>query len=326
MKRPIGVFIAGVILLVSGLLGLVLFSLGVLGTMATSSLQTTMTPAARAVVYVTEASFAAFSVFCGWVAIDLFRLRAWARYASIVLAALAACFFGLSAILLTLLRNMPLPEQNLPPHLIEHIFLGLALLYFVIAAIGLFWVVYFNRASIRGAFAAAEAHRQGEDAFGGVILPNPAQHKVVGFSQIVVWVVAVMFVLGGVSMIVLMLLGTPMFLLGWMTTGALAFLMEVLWCCFLFYAGLGLLLRWRAGWFVAVGLQLYSILSVGLLLLPGYATRLVGASQILTARLLPGAHPAPDDGSFLVASSAVGGLVAVGILVALFRCRQDYLS
>jgi len=172
LKRPIGVFIAGVILLVSGLLGLVLFSLGVLGTMATSSLQTTMTPAARAVVYVTEASFAAFSVFCGWVAIDLFRLRAWARYASIVLAALAACFFGLSAILLTLLRNMPLPEQNLPPHLIEHIFLGLALLYFVIAAIGLFWVVYFNRASIRGAFAAAEAHRQGEDAFGGVILPN----------------------------------------------------------------------------------------------------------------------------------------------------------
>lgn len=326
MKRPTGIFVAGVFLLISGLLGLLLFSFGLLGTMATSSLQTTMTPSARAVAYVTEGLFAGVCAFCCWVAISLFRMRAWARYVSIVLAALGACFFGLSAIMLTLLRNMPLPEQNLPPHLVGRVFLVLAVVYFLLAAISVFWVVYFNRAAIRTAFAAAEAHRQGEDAFGGVILPNPAQHRVVGFAQIVIWIVAVFFVIGGASMFFLMFLGTPMFVLGWMATGETALLMEVLWACILLYSGLGLLLRWRAGWFLAVGLQLYSILSVGLLLLPGYAARLVDASQFLAARLAPRAAAAPPSAPFLVASSAVGGLVALGILVVLIRCRQDYLS
>ncbi|MGC8548310.1 MAG: hypothetical protein ACP5M4_01305 [Acidobacteriaceae bacterium] len=327
MKRPIGIFIAGVFLLVFGLLGLLLFSMGLLGTMATSSMQTTMNPSMRAVACVTEGVFAVASAFCCWVAVGLFRMRAWARYVSIVLAALGACFFGLSAVMLTLLRNLPLPAQNLPPHLLEHIFLLLAMVYFLLAAISLFWIVYFNRAPIRAAFfASATARRQGEDASGGVMQPDPAQHRVVGFAQIILWIVAVLFLGGGASMIVLMLLGTPMFVLGWMVTGQTALLIEVLWTCILLYAGLGLLFRWRAGWFLAVGLQLYSILSVGLLLLPGYAARLVNASQILAARLAPGADVAPPNGAILVASSAVGGLVALGILVALIRCRGDYLS
>jgi hypothetical protein len=326
LKRLIGIFIAGVFLLVSGLLGLLLFSLGLLGTMASSSLQTTMTPTTRAVAYVTEGLFAVVSAFSCWVAIGLFRMRAWARYVSIVLAALGACFFGFSAVMSVLLRDMPLPEQNLRPHLMEQVFLVLAIVYFLLAAVGIFWVIYFNRESIRSAFAAAEAHRQGEDAFGGVILPNPARHRVVGFAQITIWIVAVLLLIGGASMVFLMLLGTPMFLLGWMATGLTALLIEILWACILLCSGLGLLFHWRAGWFLAVGLQLYSILSVGLLLVPGYAARLVGASQILAAHLAPGAAAAPPSAPFLVASSAVGGLVALGILVALIRCRQDYLS
>lgn len=326
MKRPIGIFVAGVFLLVFGLLGLFLFSMGLLGTMATSSMQTTMTPAIRAVAYVTEALFACLSVFCCWVAIGLFRMRAWARYVSIVLAALGACFFGLSSIMLALLRNMPMPQQNLPPHLLEHVFLVLALVYFFLAAIALFWVVYFNRAAVRAAFAAAAASRHGENASGSVILPNPAPQRVVGFPQIVLWIVAILFLGGGASMVVFMLLGAPMFVLGWMATGEAALLIEILWACILIYAGLGLLLRWRVGWFLAIGLQLYSILSVGLLLLPGYAARLVGASQILAERFTPGAENTATSAPFLIAGSAVGGVVALGILVALILCRRDYLS
>jgi hypothetical protein len=325
LKRPIGIFIAGVFLLVFGLIGLLLFGVGVLGTMSMPSMQTTMASSIRAVACVTEGVFAAFSAFCCWVAIGLFRMRAWARYVSIVLAALGACFFGLSAVMLTLLRNMPVPGQNLPPHLIEHIFLVLALVYFVLAAVGLFWVVYFNQQSIRTAFAAAATRRLGKEPYTGIIPPNLAQHRVIGFAQIVVWIVAVFFLGGGVSIIFLIFLRVPIFLFGWMATGETALLIQILLTCILIYSGLGLLFRWRNAWLLAIALQLYSILSVGLLLVPGYAARLVSATQTIADHLTPQAGIAPINGVILAASSALGGLVAIGILLALIQRRQDYL-
>lgn len=326
MHRPIGIFVAGVILLISGLLGIFTFSLGVLGTMSIPSAQMPAMPAVRDVEYVAEGIFAVISAFYCWVAIDLFRMRSWARYATIVLAALGACFCGFSAVMMMLLRHMPLPSPSLPPRLLHELFVGLAIFYFVLAAISLFWVIYFNRASVRTAFMQAAAHRKGEDAYSGVILPNRRQHEVIGLAQVIVWVVAVLFLLGGASMIVLMLLGMPMFLFGWVATGAAAFLIEILCACLMVYAGIGLIFHWRGGWLLAVILQLYSLLSVILLLVPGYPARLFAASQMLTARLAPGAAVAPANPAFLVASSAVGGLVALGILVALVRCRQSYLS
>lgn len=319
MQRPIGTFIAGVILLVSGLFGLVIFTMGLLGTAA-------MPPSARNLTLSAESIFAVVCIFCLWVAIGLFRMRAWARYVSIVLAAVGACFCAFSGIMMLLLDRMPLAAANLPPEVQHSVFTFLAVIYFVLAGIAIFWVIYFNRASIRTAFAAAAFRRQGEDAFGGVILPNRRQHDVVTFPQIVLWVVAVPFLIGGASMIFLMFLGTPMFLLGWLATGTPALVIEFLWTCLLVYAGLGLIFHWRGGWFLAVFLQLYSLLSVILLLIPAYTSRLIAASQILAAHLAPGSANGPVNASFMVASSAVGGLLALGILVALVKCRQSYLS
>jgi hypothetical protein len=326
MQRPIGTFLAGVILLVSGLLGLLVFSMGIFAVLSTSSVHTTMAPSVRAVACVTEGVFALISLFACWVAIGLFRMRAWARYVSIVLAALGACFFGLSAVMMILLQNLPLPIRNLPPQLLHRVFFILAIVYFIVAASALFWVIYLNREPVRAAFAEAAARRQGQDAYGGVLLLNHYPYAVVGFAQIILWIVAVLFLLASAGMVVLMLLGTPMFVLGWLATGTVAFLMEVLWASLLLYAGLGLLFRWRAGWFLAVALQLYSLLSVLLLLAPGYPERLFAASQRLAARLTPGIGVAPVHAPFLVAGSAVGGLFALGILVALLRCRQSYLD
>lgn len=325
MPRPIGIFIAGIILLVSGLFGLLIFSMGLLGTLSMPSVQT-MAPSTRAVTLAAECLVALISIFSCWVAVGLFRMRAWARYVSIVLAALGTCFCGLSAVMMLLLQHMPLPDANVTPQMQHRVFTFLALIYFVLAGIAVFWVIYFNRASIRAAFAAAAARRQGEDAFGGVILPNRQQHEVVSFAQIVLWIVAVLFLIGGASMIFLMFLATPMFLLGWLATGTAAFLIEIFWTCLLIYAGLGLIFRWRGGWFLAVFLQLYSLLSVVLLLIPGYTARLIAASELLAAHLAPGSAAGPVNASFMVASSAVGGLLALGILVALVHCRQSYLS
>ncbi len=325
MRRPIGIFIAGVILLVSGLLGLLTASLGLIGTLSVNPAQVPMVPGGRALTLGAEGAVAAVSVLFLWVGVELFRMRSWARYATIVLAALGACFCGLSAVMMALMRHLALPAPSLPPDLLRHIFTFSAVLYFILAAVAVYWIIYFNRDHVRAAFVESAARRQGQDAYGRVILPNPRHHAVIGFAQIVLWVVGILFLIGGASMIVLMLLGMPMFLFGWLATGLAALLVEVFWTCILIYAGLGLIFRWRGGWILAIALQLYSLVSVILLLVPGYPSRLFTASQILASRLVPGARSAPVNPPFLVASSAIGGLVALGILVALLRCRQSYL-
>lgn len=330
MQRPIGIFIAGVILLIFGLFGLLLFGIGILSISAIPALHTSMTPFARMTAIATEGVFAGISVFSCVVAVALFRMRSWARYSSIVLAALGAGFCGLSAIMMLLLRNMPLPAPNLSPQTVHSVLMVLAAIYFVLSAIALFWIFYFNRPSIRTAFASAEAQRR-QPLPGQMQIPPlpsaaPPQHAAIGFAQLVLWIAAALFLIGAASMAVLMVLGTPIFLLGWTATGPAAFLIEILFICLLLYAGIGLFRRWRTGWYLAVALQGYSLLAVMLLLVPGYAVRMIASSETIAMRFTHGAAVNPASVPFMMASSAVGGLVALGILVALIRRRHSYLS
>lgn len=324
MQRPFGIFIAAVILIVSGLLGLLVVSVGLLGILSSSALHPSIYPHTRAVALASEAVFAALSLFACFVAIALFRMRTWARYASIVMAALGACFFGLSAIMMLLLQNMPSPTPNIPAHTVHIVLLVMASVYFVIAAVSLFWVIYFNREPVRAAFAAAQALRQRQDP--NAILPNPHQLPAVGLAQILVWIIAALFLIGGLSLIVLLLLGTPIFLLGWSASGPAAFFIEILFACLLFYAALGLIRRWRAGWYLAVAVQIFSLLSCLLLLVPGYAQRLLAASESLTMRLTPGLPVNPLPAYLMIDGSALSGLLALAILLLLVRVRKSYLS
>ncbi len=324
MQRPFGIFIAGTVLIVSGLLGLLVFSIGLLSVLPYAPMHTVMSPSMRAAALASEGVFAALSIFACIVAIALFRMRTWARYVSIVMAALGACFFALSAIMMLLMQTMPSLTPNAPAHTVHVLFMVMAAVYFVIAGISLFWVIYFNRQSVRAAFAAARAPRHGQDTDGNVIPTHPQQHPVFGLAEIVVWVAAVLFLVGGLSMVALLLLGMPIFLLGWNATGSAAFFIEVLLACLLLYAGFGLIRRWRTGWYLAVAMQLYSAVSFLLLLVPGYAQRLLAAGESLTMRLTPGAPINPISASFMIAGSAVGGLLALAILLALVRVRKSY--
>lgn len=160
MKKPIGVIIAGIILLACGLFGLLSSGLGILGMAFMPSAQMAAIPTDRIIIFATEFIFAAISVFYCWVAIDLFRMRSWARYATIVLAVLGAFVCGISAVAMTLLQNIAPPVPNLPPELLHRILLGLAVVYFLMAAIAVFWVIYFSLKPTRLAFATAAAQRQ----------------------------------------------------------------------------------------------------------------------------------------------------------------------
>jgi hypothetical protein len=330
MCRPVGVIVAGVLLLLFGLCGLLLIALQIATMLLTHTGNTAMVPHGELVLLIFDGFLFALSLLSGWTGIALFRMRTWARYVTIVLAALGACFAGLTMMVCLLLRHTALPVPNLTPGQQQQVFAIVAFVYGVMMLIAVFWVVYLNLAPVRRAFAQAAAARHGEDAYGHVLLAGQHEHAPVSLSQIVVWITGVLFLLGGCSMVFLAWRELPMFLLGWLASGLGALLIELLWACLLFYAGLGLLLRWRAGWILAVCLQLYSLLSVFLLLLPGYPARMIHAMQAVSSRYssLPvsaSAFSPETSARFLMAGSALSGAISLLILIALVYCRRNYL-
>jgi len=229
-----------------------------------------------------------------------------------------------------LLRHTAPTVPNVTPAMEQQILVMAALFYGILMLLAIYWIVYFNLAGVRQAFAQAAAARHGEDAYGHVLLSGQHEHARVSIAQIVVWITGVLFFLGGFGMVFMAWREFPVFVLGWVINGLGALLFDLLWACLLFYAGLGLLLRWRAGWMVAVFLQLYSLLSVFLLLLPGYPAHMIHAMQIISSRYssMPGGATAfsPETNArFLMAGSALSGAIALLILIALVYCRRHYL-
>lgn len=330
MRRPAGVIVAGILLLLFSLCGLLLIALQIAAMLLTHTASAAIVPHGELVLLIFDGFLFALSVLSIWTAIALFRMRTWARYITIVLAALGACLAGLTLMVCLLLRHTTLPIPNMTPAMEPRIFIILAIFYGILMLIAIYWVVYFNLAATRSAFASAAAIRQGQDAFGRVILPGHHEHAHVSIVQIVVWIVGVLLFIGGFSMIFLAYRQIPVFMLGWLATGFAAVAVELVWACLLFYAGLGLLMRWRAAWIIAVCLQLYSLLSVFLLLVPGYAARMMNAMRAISMHYsslstTASAFEPETNARFMMASSALGGALALLILIALVRCRGRYL-
>jgi hypothetical protein len=93
----------------------------------------------------------------------LFRLRTWARYSIIAIGTLDFIFFALLCGTMLMARRNPIvigmdahPNPAIPFPLGAMI-LALAVIYGVIALVGLWWMVYFNLRQVRLVFAPREA-------------------------------------------------------------------------------------------------------------------------------------------------------------------------
>jgi hypothetical protein len=93
-------------------------------------------------------------------AIGVIRLRRWARYSILVIGGLIAVFSSLNALFLLAMMAMPLPIPDTAgaaagsTALIAKAMFGvMALVYVAGAAIGIWWLVYFNLKSVLAVFA-----------------------------------------------------------------------------------------------------------------------------------------------------------------------------
>ena len=97
--------------------------------------------------------FAAFAVWGILTGIAIFRRRGWARI-SIMLFAVLLAIMGAGGSLAALF--MPIPEQEgLDPRIMTGVRFGMAAFYLVLAGIGTWWLVLFNKQTTRTYFAGA---------------------------------------------------------------------------------------------------------------------------------------------------------------------------
>jgi hypothetical protein len=337
MRRPAGVVAAAVVLGLIALMGIFggLVSMGVSIFMQNNP----AIPAVagmRTVMVLTTGLMLCFFLFCGWTAVDLLRMRRWARYAVLVIGGLEFLFCALLSGMMILIRNTApaMPQATPTPIGMPAMFIAIGAFYGILSLIGAWWLVYFNLAPVRAAFAGAgqAAMEAGPGASLGVVAQAPDGTP--GWRiVIIVWACVMLFSVVGLPMVLAMHL--PVFLFGLVLRGAAGTTLMVALYAVMLYMGIGLLKKWRAAWYAALAWQVYTVAVFVSFLLPGVWARFVAYQQELMghwgfAVTTPDATMAIDARPFMRIGMVIGGIVGAAIVavftVALFKRREDYLD
>jgi hypothetical protein len=166
MKRPFGVVFSAILLLLGSLFQLPIallmaFSGVLLRKQIVSGGAGPLPTWIPAYMYALCGFFIALAVWGILTSVGLFRLRRWARYSILIIGG-ALALIGLIALLVTLvmlfvpmnLASGPDASQVQSVQTITRIIFGLiALMYAIVTAVGISWLVYFNLKKVRALFA-----------------------------------------------------------------------------------------------------------------------------------------------------------------------------
>ena len=188
--------------------------------------------------------------------VGLVRLKSWARYSILVIGGLLTLFGITSAAFLALLPKIMAvssPQAELPPHLMQGMLLFLGLFYTGMAAVGIWWLVYFNLGTIKAFFLphyapAANPYLPTAASLatpGGLPYPPQAQLPPAPAGRFAhvptsIKVVACFFLFAGFLTAILTFLPFPAFLLGFYLTGLAGHLVYLAYTLLLLLIGIGL--------------------------------------------------------------------------------------
>jgi len=302
--------------------------------------------------------------------VGLLRMRRWASISIMIIGgclAMVSLFELMGCILAqSTMKNLVLPPNSgsanlVPPNpaALQGAFYFLDALCLGVAAIGIWWIVYFARKKTRDAFAQTPL---------GVTLHNTAQLNpatpITDFSvaqplqavepgvaptpvevqpapeapgrPISMTIVAVLLLLGSASLMFCCLVPYPQFMFGILITGASKYLLLIAMAALYAVAGIGLLRRIHFGWLLAAGMQILGLLNLLTFLSPGVRARYMGLMQTISKASAPAMPDATQVsvqmlqqklmGEMLVPMFAIGSLFIIFIMVLLWRARWYYKS
>jgi hypothetical protein len=307
MTRPAGVTASAVVAIIGSVLTLLFAGLMFVAAYVPEA---QMPPNNRGIVIWAGVAFVLLAALGIWTALGLFRMRSWARTSILVFAGIIAALSLLSVVMISVIPFPPMPDAPNAPRA-STIRWVLVAVYIVPLVIGVWWLVLFNKTSIRAAFANTAA-----PAVPGAASPRPLSISIIAW-----WNIA-----GGALSLIPAAMQMPAFIAGMVLTGWSATLLYVFFAAIGLYLGWGLLkLDERArvlmiGWFA---LSAAHIAYIGLV--PGARARMQEFERSLRIESTP-SPPTVDMTTILpfIAVFAVGFFaVAIWFLV---RSKPVFLA
>jgi len=245
-------------------------------------------------------------------AVGLLLLKNWARLCFVIFGGLLA-FFSFCAASGSLLAAIALPSTqpptaNVPPGL----FMAVSLVFTVISLIGLaiaiWWLVYFNRSSVKAQFA------------GGAVAAQPHQFP------LAVSFIAWLLVAGGVMNAVQMLFSYPLLLFGIVLRGWAAGVALALFAAVGLSTGIGLLKKRIEAHSLAVGYFAFGMLNVvSYVVVPGAFTRMQDVIRETQGSQASG-FPGGATNAFMIFMMLVGIAFTGALLVLLIKARKPFIA
>jgi hypothetical protein len=381
-RRPSGVTFSAVVLgvidlflLFSGLVNVILAFLFARnpGFLPTAPNQ----PAPPAHLMVAFMGFAALTtLICATWGISTFfgllRMKNWARISIMIIG---GCLTALALIQLfgciiaqVSMKNLIVPPNagsaNLlatNPDALQGAFLFIDTFCLAVAAVGIWWLVYFARRKTRDAFElvpveaklsstaqlnpgtpitdfslAQPIAQPMEVAQPATVIPVVEVVPAERARPISMTIVAVLLFLSALSMLFCCLLPFPLFFFGIEMSGWSAHIVLLSMAALYVLAGYGLLQRMHFGWVLAVGIQILALLNVLTMLSPPVRERWIAYTRSMAATMMP-ASPStamlPTQmlqqnmmREMMIPSLVLGAVFVLFLLVLLWRARWAYKS
>jgi len=216
MSRPVGVTASAVVAILGSIFTLVFSALAV----GSLFMETTQPQPPNSAPFVVAGAliFVVFACIGFWTSVGLFRLRPWARSAILVFAAFLA-----AGSILTLLMTMAVPmPADMSPATAHSVRRGMAVIFGIPFLIAIWWLIQFNTQSTKAAFASSIA--------------GPASATPMSIT-----IIALAFILGGLSCLFAILSRVPAFLFGASFNGWTAGVIYAVFAAVSLFIGKGLL-------------------------------------------------------------------------------------
>jgi hypothetical protein len=337
MARSVGVAISAVVVLIgcafTGFFG----ALAMLGSLIGSTLNRVPNapPHLGAIVF-GEAIFA-FG-FAGWgiaTGVGLLRTREWARI-SVVIFSVILLFFTLPPALLMAFIQFPVPnDPNLPSNFSAMMRVGMCSFFGILAALGGFWLYFFNTRSVKAQFQGREvrvemrpAPLSGQTSVGSPSTPSlarPLSITIIGWYLLIaagLYPFGLLYAHAMFSSVPL-----PMCFMGFFLFGRRATMILLVWMAAQIVAAVGLLKLKNWGRLATIALQSLGILNLVLLgAIPANRARFQNLLDSAMASMNPSA-PRPFPFVFPAwAMMAASVPIFVVILGFLFTRKRAFIS
>ncbi|MGD0442658.1 MAG: hypothetical protein ABSA39_01860 [Edaphobacter sp.] len=266
MKRPVGLVLSAIVLGLAAFFLLLTTALMVFAGILARN-QPSISAAPHFVTYLMLALsvfYSALSVWAILTVIGILRLRSWARYSILIIGgglAVIGCFAALFTVLgRTMMSRLPTQQPAVDPHVMTAVFLFLAAFYLLIAAVGIWWLVYFNLRPVREIFQNPNALLSSDAATSVRLSRVPTAIKIIGGFLL----------FSAIMCLFCILLPFPAFILGFILTPTATHILYLGFAALTATMGYGLLRLKESARILTIAFQIFGCVNIGLATLPWY--------------------------------------------------------